>query len=38
VYSLTPKPSDAALPLRARPWVLGVVVLLLTVALNLIFF
>jgi SSS family solute:Na+ symporter len=38
VYSLTPKPSDAGLPLRARPWVLGVVVLLLTVMLNLIFF
>jgi SSS family solute:Na+ symporter len=38
VYSLTPKPSDAGLPLRARPWALGVVVLLLTVMLNLIFF
>ncbi|MGN6392234.1 MAG: sodium:solute symporter family protein [Gemmatimonadales bacterium] len=38
VYSLTPRPSDAALPLRSRPWVLGVVVLLLTVMLNLIFY
>jgi SSS family solute:Na+ symporter len=38
VYSLTPRPSDAALPLRARPWVLGVAVLLLTVMLNLIFY
>ncbi len=38
VYSLTPKPSDDDLPLRSRPWVLAVVVLALTVALNLVFF
>jgi SSS family solute:Na+ symporter len=38
VYSLTPRPSDGALPLRARPWVLAVVVLVLTLALNLVFF
>src|SRR5690348_2730344 len=38
VYSLTPRPSDAALPLRSRPWVLGVVVLVLTALLNLIFY
>jgi SSS family solute:Na+ symporter len=38
VYSMTPRPSDAGLPLRKRPWVLAVVVLALTVALNLVFF
>ncbi len=38
VYSLTPKPSDSDLPLRSRPWVLAVVVLALTLALNLVFF
>ena len=38
VYSLTPRPSDSALPLRARPGTLAVVVLALTVALNLVFF
>jgi len=35
---MTPKPRDEHLPLRARPWVLGVVVLALTLALNLVFF
>jgi SSS family solute:Na+ symporter len=38
VYSMTPRPRDEHLPLRARPWVLGVVVLALTLALNLVFF
>ncbi len=38
VYSLTPKPRDDDLPLRSRPWVLAVVVLVLTVGLNLVFF
>jgi solute:Na+ symporter, SSS family len=38
VYSLTPRPSDLGLPLRERPWVLAAVVLVLTVALNLLFF
>jgi len=38
VYSLTPRPSDHALSWVARPWVLGVVVLVLTLALNLVFF
>ncbi|HEX3232965.1 MAG TPA: sodium:solute symporter family protein [Gemmatimonadales bacterium] len=38
VYSLTPRPSDGALSLIARPWVLAVVVLALTLALNLVFF
>jgi hypothetical protein len=38
VYSLTPRPRDDGLPLRARPWVLAAVVLALTVALNLVFF
>ena len=38
VYSLTPRPSDEALPLGSRPWVLGAVVLVLTAALNLVFF
>jgi solute:Na+ symporter, SSS family len=38
VYSLTPRPSDGDLPLRSRPWVVAVVVLTLTVALNLVFF
>ena len=38
VYSLTPKPSDTALAWYARPWVVAVVVLALTLALNLVFF
>jgi SSS family solute:Na+ symporter len=38
VYSLTPRLSDAALPWIERPWVLATVVLLLTLALNLVFF
>jgi solute:Na+ symporter, SSS family len=38
VYSMTPKPRDEHLPLRARPWVLAVVVLALTLVLNLVFF
>jgi SSS family solute:Na+ symporter len=38
VYSMTPKPRDELLPLWARPWVLGAVVLALTLALNLVFF
>ena len=38
VYSLTPRPRDEGLAWYARPWVLAVVVLSLTVALNLIFF
>jgi solute:Na+ symporter, SSS family len=37
VYSLTPRPSDSGLRPLQRPWVLGVVVLALTVALNLVF-
>jgi SSS family solute:Na+ symporter len=38
VYSLTARPSDRGLPLRARPWVLAAAVLVLTLALNLVFF
>jgi SSS family solute:Na+ symporter len=38
VYSLTPRPSDKDLPFRARPAVLAVLVLALTVVLNLVFF
>ena len=38
VYSLTPKPSEGELAWYARPWVLAVVVLALTAALNLVFF
>ncbi|MBA3318383.1 MAG: sodium:solute symporter family protein [Gemmatimonadales bacterium] len=38
VYSLTPRLTDRDLPLRSRPWVLAVVVLVLTAALNLVFF
>ena len=38
VYSLTPRPSDRALPWIARPWVLAAAVLALTVALNFVFF
>jgi len=38
VYSLTPRPSDHALSWVARPWVLAAVVLVLTAALNLVFF
>jgi SSS family solute:Na+ symporter len=37
VYALTERPSDAALPWHHRPALLGVIVLALTVALNLIF-
>jgi SSS family solute:Na+ symporter len=37
VYSLTPKPNEAHLPVYKRPWVLGVFVLAATVALNFIF-
>jgi SSS family solute:Na+ symporter len=37
VHSLTPRPSDGALPLIQRPWVLAVVVLWLTVVLNFVF-
>jgi SSS family solute:Na+ symporter len=38
VYSLTPRPSDQALPWIRRPWTLAVFVLGLTLALNLVFF
>jgi solute:Na+ symporter, SSS family len=38
VYSMTPKPKEGHLSLGARPWVLGMVVLALTLALNLVFF
>jgi len=38
VYSLTPRPSDQGLPWIRRPWVLGMVVLGLTLALNFVFF
>ena len=38
VYSMTPKPKEGHLSLLARPWVLGMVVLALTLALNLVFF
>jgi SSS family solute:Na+ symporter len=38
VYSLTPRPSDKGLSWVQRPWVLAVVVLGLTVALNFVFF
>jgi solute:Na+ symporter, SSS family len=38
VYSLTPRPGDKDLPFRARPAVLAVLVLALTVVLNLVFF
>ena len=38
VYSLTPRPSDKGLPWIRRPWVLAVVVLGLTVAINFVFF
>jgi len=38
VYSLTARPSDRGLPLRAKPWVLAAAVLVLTLALNLVFF
>ena len=38
VYSLTPRPSDRALPWFRRPWTLAIVVLGLTLALNLVFF
>jgi solute:Na+ symporter, SSS family len=38
VYSLTPRPADEGLTWIERPWVLGVVVLGLTVALNFVFY
>jgi hypothetical protein len=38
VYSLTPRLTDQGLALIERPWVLATVVLLLTLALNLVFF
>jgi SSS family solute:Na+ symporter len=38
VYSLTPRPSDRALPWSRRPAVLAAAVLALTVMLNLVFF
>jgi SSS family solute:Na+ symporter len=38
VYSLTPRPADRELPWYKRPWVLATVVLLLTVALNFVFY
>jgi solute:Na+ symporter, SSS family len=38
VYSLTPRPDDEALPWRARPATLAIVVLGLTAVLNLVFF
>jgi solute:Na+ symporter, SSS family len=38
VYSLTPRPSDEALPWYQRPATLGLIVLGLTLALNLVFF
>jgi solute:Na+ symporter, SSS family len=38
VYALTPRPSDGHLPLRARPWTLAAIVLVLTLGLNLLFF
>jgi SSS family solute:Na+ symporter len=38
VYSLTPRLSDQAVAWIRRPWVLAVVVLALTVALNLVFY
>ena len=37
VYSLTPRPNETALRWYQRPWVLAVVVLLLTAALNVAF-
>ncbi len=37
VYSLTPKPSSAGLAWYRRPLVLGVIVLVASVALNLYF-
>ena len=38
VYSMTPRPTDQALPWHRRPWTLAAVVLGLTVALNFVFF
>jgi SSS family solute:Na+ symporter len=38
VYALTPRPSERELPWFERPWVLGAAVLVLTVALNFVFF
>jgi solute:Na+ symporter, SSS family len=38
VYSLTPRLSDRALSWYKRPWLLAAVVLLLTAALNVVFF
>jgi solute:Na+ symporter, SSS family len=38
VYSLTERPTDAGLSWHQRPWVLAVAVLVLTVALNFVFY
>jgi solute:Na+ symporter, SSS family len=38
VYALTPRPSDEEMPWYKRPWTLAAVVLLLTAALNLVFY
>jgi solute:Na+ symporter, SSS family len=38
VYSLTPRPTDRGVPWLQRPWILAVVVLGLTLALNFVFF
>jgi SSS family solute:Na+ symporter len=38
VYSLTPRQTDQGLPWIRRPWVLAVAVLVLTAALNFVFF
>jgi len=38
VYSLTPRPTDKGLPWIRRPWVLAVAVLVLTAALNFVFY
>jgi SSS family solute:Na+ symporter len=38
VYSLTERPTDAGLSWSQRPWVLAVAVLVLTVALNFVFY
>ena len=37
VHSLTPRPTEEAMSWTQRPWVLAVVVLVLTLALNIIF-
>ena len=38
VYSMTPRQTDQGLPWIRRPWVLAVAVLVLTAALNFVFF